>query len=165
QAINLDVGPTNAEAVFGLSGADTIDGTTANWDLALYGRSNGDTLIGGSANDRLFGDAGADALDGGLGNDYLRGGLELSGGTEADHFVFNDRWGNDRVFDFADNGLEKIDLSGVAGIDEIGDLTITDGVGYARIAYVDTVSAAWSASIRVDGVTAAELGTDDFIFV
>ena len=166
--VSIDMAASHVEVAFGNLKDDTFNGSASTDALSLYGRGGDDILTGGSANDRLFGDndSGAgDILDGGQGNDFLRGGGNTGGIPEADQFVFRDLWGNDRIFDFADNGIEKIDFSNVAGIDEIGDLTITDFTGYAMISYTDTVSAAWTASIRVDGVTAAELGTGDFIFV
>ncbi|MCB1492105.1 MAG: hypothetical protein KDJ77_09970, partial [Rhodobiaceae bacterium] len=59
---------------------------------------------------------------------------------------------------------EKIDFSSIAGITQRSDLTITDQTGYALISYHDT-GGGWDASIRVDGVTAAHLQDNDFIFV
>ncbi|MCB1492111.1 MAG: hypothetical protein KDJ77_10000, partial [Rhodobiaceae bacterium] len=70
----------------------------------------------------------------------------------------------DRIFDFADNGAEKIDFSSIAGITQRADLTITDGSGFALVSYHDTAGN-WDASIRVDGLTAAQLQDNDFIFV
>ncbi|MCB1491150.1 MAG: FG-GAP repeat protein, partial [Rhodobiaceae bacterium] len=168
--VSVAMAAAHVEVAFGGSNDDTFDGSGATASLCLYGRNGQDTLTGGAANDRLFGDgndtAAGDILNGGGGNDFLRGGTNGPGGfAERDHFVFADDWGNDRIFDFADNGAEKIDFSGVAGIDELSDLTITDGPGFALISYVDTVSAAWSASIRVDGLTAADLTDSNFIFV
>ncbi|MCB1492413.1 MAG: hypothetical protein KDJ77_11565, partial [Rhodobiaceae bacterium] len=146
---------------------DTFDGSGSTVDLSLYGRNGQDILIGGSDNDRLYGDdndaAAGDILNGGRGNDYLRGGTNGPGGfAERDQFVFDNDWGNDRIFDFADNGAEKIDFSSVAGITQRSDLTITDGAGFALISYTEGVL--WTGTIRVDGVTAAELQNNDFIF-
>ena len=83
--------------------------------------------------------------------------------TGRDQFVFDADWGNDRIFDFADNGAEKIDFSSIAGITQRSDLTITDGVGFAMISYTD--GGGWSASLRVDGVAAVDLQDNDFIYV
>ena len=59
--------------------------------------------------------------------------------------------------DFADDGLEKIDLSAVAGIGSLADLTVTDVSGGALIAF-------GANTITVVGLTAANLDNSDFIF-
>ncbi|MCB1493735.1 MAG: hypothetical protein KDJ77_18365, partial [Rhodobiaceae bacterium] len=164
--VTIGMAVAHAEIAYGNAGNDTFNGLTSTVALTLHGKSGNDTLIGGDMNDRLYGEGnagGGDTLNGSLGNDYLFGGTNAGGWAERDQFVFDANWGDDRIFDFADNGFEKIDFSSIAGITGLGDLTITDGVGYARIAYSDT--AGWDASIRVDGVHAADLGTNDFIFV
>ncbi|MCB1493491.1 MAG: hypothetical protein KDJ77_17135, partial [Rhodobiaceae bacterium] len=157
-----------AEVAYGNAGGDTFDGSGSTDALSLYGRNGQDTLLGGSGNDRLYGDnndtAAGDIINGGEGNDYLRGGTNTAGWAERDQFMFDDDWGNDRIFDFADNGAEKIDFNTVAGITQRSDLTITDGAGFALISYHDAVGG-WDASIRVDGVTATDLQDNDFIFV
>ncbi|MCB1493844.1 MAG: hypothetical protein KDJ77_18915, partial [Rhodobiaceae bacterium] len=166
--VTIDMAASHVEIAYGNLNDDTFDGSGATVDLTLYGRNGQDTLTGGSGNDRLFGDnnntAAGDVLDGGQGNDYLRGGSNgASGWAERDQFVFDADWGNDRIFDFADNGAEKIDFSAIAGIDERSDLTIADGAGYAMITYTDT--GGWTGTIRVDGVTAAQLQDNDFIYI
>ncbi|MCB1493294.1 MAG: endo alpha-1,4 polygalactosaminidase [Rhodobiaceae bacterium] len=166
--VHVAMAASNVEIAYGNLKDDTFDGSGSVTSLSLYGRNGQDTLIGGSANDRLFGDgnnaAAGDILNGGEGNDYLRGGVNGAGGfAERDHFVFDADWGNDRIFDFANNGAEKIDFSAVTGIAQRSDLTITDGAGFAMISYTD--GGGWDASIRVDGVTAAQLQDNDFIFV
>ncbi|MCB1490725.1 MAG: hypothetical protein KDJ77_02810 [Rhodobiaceae bacterium] len=162
---------SHVEIAFGNRNDDTFDGSSSTDDLALYGRQGQDTLIGGSGNDRLFGDnndtAAGDVLNGGKGNDFLLGGENGAGGfAERDQFVFDAEWGNDRIFDFADNGAEKIDFSSVAGIDERSDLSFSDvsdaSGSYALISYAD--AAGWTGTIRVYDVTSAELQNNDFIF-
>ncbi|MCB1491342.1 MAG: hypothetical protein KDJ77_06020 [Rhodobiaceae bacterium] len=167
--VTVDMAASNVEIAFGNFNDDTFDGSGSTVALSLFGRQGQDTLIGGTANDRLFGDnndtAAGDILNGGQGNDFLRGGSNGAGGfAERDQFVFEDEWGNDRIFDFANNVFEKIDFSSVAGITQRSDLTITDGAGFALISYHDTVGG-WDASVRVDGVTAAQLQDNDFIYV
>ncbi|MCB1493733.1 MAG: hypothetical protein KDJ77_18355 [Rhodobiaceae bacterium] len=166
--VTLDMHAANVEVAYGNFNDDTFNGSSSTVALSLYGRQGQDTLTGGSANDRLYGDgndtSAGDILNGGQGNDYLTGGLNPVGGfAERDQFVFDDNWGNDRIFDFANNAFEKIDFSSVAGITQRSDLTITDGAGYALISYAD--GGGWTASIRVDGVTEADLQSNDFIFV
>ncbi|MCB1491182.1 MAG: hypothetical protein KDJ77_05190, partial [Rhodobiaceae bacterium] len=166
--VTVDMAAANAEIAYGNFNDDTFDGSGSTVALSLYGRQGQDILLGGSANDRLFGDnndaAAGDILNGGTGNDFLRGGKNGAGGfAERDQFVFDDDWGNDRIFDFADNGAEKIDFSSITGITQRSDLTITDGTGFAMISYTD--GGGWTGTVRVDGVTAAELQNNDFIFV
>ncbi|MCB1493739.1 MAG: hypothetical protein KDJ77_18385, partial [Rhodobiaceae bacterium] len=64
-------------------------------------------------------------------------------------------------------GAEAIDFSSVAGIDERSDLTITDVTDasgtFALISYTD--AGGWTGTIRVYGVTEAQLQDDDFIYV
>ncbi|MCB1491341.1 MAG: DUF3616 domain-containing protein, partial [Rhodobiaceae bacterium] len=167
--VNIDVAAAHFEIAYGNFNDDTFDGSSATVALSLFGRQGQDVLLGGSANDRLYGDnndtSTGDILNGGQGNDYLRGGTNGAGGfAERDQFVFDDQWGNDRIFDFANNGAEKIDFNTIAGITQRSDLTITDGAGFALISYHDAVGG-WDASIRVDGVTAAQLQDNDFIYV
>ncbi|MCB1493506.1 MAG: hypothetical protein KDJ77_17210, partial [Rhodobiaceae bacterium] len=156
----------NAEVAYGNAGNDTFNGSTSSDPLSLYGRAGSDILIGGSANDRLYGDNGTntgDILNGLGGDDYLYGGTNTGGWAERDQFVFDADWGADRIFDFADNGFEKINFVLVPGITQRSDLTITTGAGYALIRYHD-IAGNWDASIRVDGVTAADLQNNDFVF-
>ena len=65
--------------------------------------------------------------------------------------------GDDIITDFANNGLEKINLGAVAGINNIGNLTISNFGGGALITFGPD-------SIHVLGVTAAQLDNSDFIF-
>ena len=92
------------------------------------------------------GNAGDDRIIGRQANDILEG------GTGADDFVFMIGDGIDRIIDF-EIGVDSIDLSGTALA--YGDLTITDGAGFALVDYGDDL-------IRVDGVTAAQLTADQF---
>ena len=125
----------------------------------MYGYHGNDTLNGGDGNDRLNGGDGIDTLRGGTGNDILTGddgNDQLWGNAGNDRFNFDDGWGNDTIRDFANNGIEKINLSAVAGINGIGDLTINDSGGSALISF-------GADSIHVLGVTAAQLDASDFI--
>ena len=117
-------------------------------------------MFGEGGEDKLFGDAGNDTLNGGDQDDQLRGGTgddELTGGTGNDRFNFEDGWGADTITDFANNGIEKINLFGVTGIEDIGDLTIADQAGGALVSFGGN-------SILVLGVTATQLDSSDFIF-
>ncbi|MCB1492945.1 MAG: hypothetical protein KDJ77_14310, partial [Rhodobiaceae bacterium] len=169
--VTVDMAASNVEIAYGNHSDDTFDGSSSTVDLSLYGRQGQDMLIGGSANDRLFGDtndtAAGDILNGGQGNDFLNGGTNTAGWAERDQFVFDADWGNDRIFDFANNGAEKIDFSSIAGITQRSDLgftDVTDASGtYALISYTDI--AAWTGTIRVYNVAEADLQGNDFIFV
>ncbi len=100
------------EAVRGSSRADTITGDDAdNW---LAGGINNDILSGGAGNDTLLGEVGADTLTGGAGADLLTGSnlpdvfryLAVSDSTPA-------ATGRDRIRDFRQVDLDKIDLSAI----------------------------------------------------
>ena len=117
--------------------------STGSW---LQGNSGSNTLTGAERNDLQDGNAGDDRIIGRQANDILEG------GTGADDFVFMIGDGIDRIIDF-EIGVDSIDLSGTALT--YGDLTITDGAGFALVDYGDDL-------IRVDGVTAAQLTSDQF---
>ncbi len=122
----------------------------------LFGGNGNDTLIietdnASSGGNRLYGDAGDDTLQSGAGNDYMWG------GTGADTFAFADGFGTDTVYDYED-GVDQIDVSGIAGVDDYDDLTITqDGTS-------TTVSFGGTDTIVLTNVSAASIEADDFIF-
>ena len=101
----------------GFSGVDMLNGDNGN-----------DTLNGGANNDTLNGGANDDDLIGQDGNDTL------TGGSGADDFIFDDGHGADTVTDFQ-NGSDQFDLTAVAGIDDIGDLTIIDNGATVTVNY------------------------------
>jgi Hint domain/RTX calcium-binding nonapeptide repeat (4 copies) len=115
-------GDGGKNTIFGGSGNDTING---------FGGA--DILVGNDGNDILNGGNGADFLDGGNGNDVLNGGNGrdtlvggagddvLSGGAGADTFVFAGSFGKDTITDLGGNDV--IDLTAIAGVDSINDLT------------------------------------------
>ena len=73
----------------------------------LSGGADNDSVSGGAGNDTIFGDAGSDVL---------------TGGADSDVFVFFENGGNHRITDFTD-GVDRIDLSGIAGLETWGDLS------------------------------------------
>ena len=178
-------GQAGNDQVQGASGNDTVNGGGGNDSLdggigddrligsagndVLRGGDGADNLNGGSGTDSLFGDAGNDLLNGFIGNDVLRGGDGndrirggdgddvLFGDAGTDTFAFDAGWGDDRIADFADDGLEKIDFRNIAVIDSIADLTITDTASGALIEY-------GANSILLTGITAAQLDASDFLF-
>lgn len=129
-----------------LTGSADLSLTAAATGSWLQGNSGANTLTGGSASDRLDGNAGADRIIGGLDNDILEG------GTGADDFVFATGDGVDRILDF-ELGVDSIDLTGTALA--FGDLTISDGAGFALVNYGADL-------IRIDGVTAAQMTEAQF---
>ena len=129
----------------GNSGANVLNGLDGN-----------DTLIGGLGNDTLNGGNGADILTGGGGND------SLVGGANVDSFVFDTTgFGADRISGFvatAGADHEVINLSGL-GVGGFGDLTVTSTAAGALI------DVAGHGTILVEGVAAASITADDFLFV
>ena len=151
-------GGDGGDYLYGGDDHDTASGG-ARADTVRGGNGN-DALFGNGGVDMLFGDAGNDRLEGGDQNDQLRGGAgddTLTGGSGNDRFNFEDGWGSDTITDFADNGIEKINLFGVTGATGLGDLTITDTAQGALIEYNGD-------TILVAGITAVQLGAEDFIF-
>lgn len=148
QSDNL-FGQTDDDVLSGANGDDTLNGGSGN--DRLIGGNGADTLFGSNNDDRLAGGAGSDVLEGGRGNDIL------NGGGNNDRFVFKRGWGDDRIVDFADNGIEKIDLSLVTGIDNLGDLTISNQNGSALISF-------GTDSILLTGVAVGSVDAGDFLF-
>ena len=81
---------------------------------------------------------------------------DLWGQGGNDRFNFGNGWGHDTIHDFANNGIEKINLAAVTGIATLADLTITNVAGGALVTF-------GANSIEVVGVTAAQLDSSDFI--
>lgn len=117
---NVLTGNGGNDRLFGNEGNDTLLGGTGN-DTLDGGRDN-DSLDGGDGHDTLIGGAGNDILMGGAGNDRLSGGLgndTLTGGLHADVFAFGAAdGGRDVITDFQD-GVDRIDLSGFTGAQDI----------------------------------------------
>lgn len=115
---DLLLGGAGNDSLFGRGGSDV-----------LYGDSGADTLDGGEGNDALFGGADADTLVGGLGRDLMLG------GSGPDIFDFNaiGESGNsiataDVIVDFVE-GVDKIDLRDVAGVNFYAGPELNTGVG------------------------------------
>ena len=108
-----------------------------------------DILNGGAGGDRLSGNNGADQLRGGTGNDTL------SGGAGNDLFAFGLGDGRDTITDW--NTGDKIDLRGMAGVDDFSDVTITGSGG-------STLVHAGDVDVTLNFVTASQLTAADFLF-
>ena len=67
----------------------------------LYGTEQDDQLTGGAGNDSLHGNGGRDVLEGGAGDDILIGNY-----NSADTYLFTRGHGQDRIYDFSENGLD-----------------------------------------------------------
>ncbi|WBV42797.1 M10 family metallopeptidase C-terminal domain-containing protein [Pseudoroseomonas cervicalis] len=108
----------------GTPGADRLEGGAG--DDRLLGLGGDDMLLGGEGDDTLSGGDGNDTLEGGAGADLLLGGAgaDLFRYTEAAHLD------GDRLGDADD--LDRIDLSGVAGLRFIGDAAFSLTPGELR---------------------------------
>ena len=131
----------------GSSDDDTLDGGAG--DDTLYGGDGDDTVDGGAGNDRLEGGRGADRLTGGRGTDTLYG------GSGHDIFAFAVGDGADDINDFEAGDL--IEMAGVPG--GFAGLVIEQEGANAVIRYGD------GDTIKLEGVSAASLGADDFRFL
>jgi Ca2+-binding RTX toxin-like protein len=134
---------TNIVSIDGGGGNDQITGSAGN-----------DWIIGRGGTDTLNGGAGSDTVDGGGANDTLRGGVA------ADTFVFAAAFGNDTIPDFLATGAgqDKIDLR------PLGITAATFAANVTRTAGNNTlVTVAGQGTIRLSGVTGANIDATDFI--
>lgn len=169
--------------VYGSSGDDTIDGfafddvliggagndsllNSQGADLMLGGLGHdtilggygADSLQGGAGADLIIGNQGADVILGGAGADTLRGGLGMdtvTGGAGADTFEIVLGGARDTITDFT-VGTDVLDVSAL-GVDSLSDFTIRTSEAGVELR-LDTVR------IQLDGVSAAELTNDIFVF-
>ena len=151
QASNRLEGGRGADRLVGLQGKDKLLG--AQGEDLLNGGGGRDIINGGAHDDRLYGGGGRDKLNGGGGDDRLVGGAgddKLIGGRGADVFVFAAGHGQDRIMDFT-VGEDLIDLTAFST--DMQNVSIAEDA----IAVDDLV-------IRADGIGAAGLTADDFLF-
>ena len=147
-------GSSVALEVYAAGGTDIVTGGSLG-DF-LWGGSGGDTITGNGGNDTLVGEAGADTLTGGLGTDALYGNSGNGGDGNLDTFVFADNWGTDFVFDF-DDGVDRLDVSGVTGVNSFADLTVTNTAdGHAYVSF--------SGNLIAVANRAGQIDASDFIF-
>ncbi len=135
------------------AGTGAINLTGNGFSQTVVGNHGANRLDGGGGNDTLYGHNGADVLIGGAGDDVLDGGLG------ADEFLFNaGSFGADRVVDFT-NGVDHIRISGIAGVNDFSDLSVTaNGSGWAVITLPD------GSSITLQGVNTGLVDASDFLF-
>jgi len=119
-------------------------------DVLLAGRG-GMTLSGGAGDDILVGGSGDDVLHAGTGNDILIGGAGNDLFQGDDDFI---------VLDFRGGaGLgDRLDLSGVAGIDDFGDV-LASAHGFSGGVLLDF----GGDEITLLGVNVGQLNADDFL--
>ena len=119
QALNFDVAAANIEWVWGHTGADVLDASSATTRVVLHGRGNADTLTTGSGDDTIVGGFANDTINGGAGND------RLYGQTQDD--TINGGSGNDSLYGQQNNDI----LNAGTGRDFLfggtGDDTLTGG--------------------------------------
>jgi len=187
-AQNTRQGMMNASGFENVSGSiygDSLTGDTGN--NVLLGDVGNDTLRGGDGNDTLYGDGrtlvngtgsgaittwgdittidatltpGNDQLLGGRGDDFLYGGRgndTLTGNQGNDHYVIETSSGADHVTDFA-AGSDKVLFSGIAGVDDFSDLTLT------KVGSNTVITWGTSDSLTMDGVKPNQLHASDFEF-
>ena len=94
-----------------------------------------------------------DTIYGGAGDDVL------SGGADNDTFVFLPAGGADTIYDFSD-GDDKIDLSAIADITSVDDLSMDQREGDVVI----DLSNQGGGSITLQDFVIADLDASDFIF-
>jgi Ca2+-binding RTX toxin-like protein len=108
-----------------------IDSTDTFASIEVFkGGASDDVFIGGALNDVFYGGGGNDTLGGNGGDDTLNGGLgadKLTGGAGHDTFVFSTVGDSgladgtrDVITDFQ-QGVDRLDLSGIAGFHFLGD--------------------------------------------
>lgn len=145
------VGGGGDDTLKGGGGADRLLG--GGNDDRLIGQGGGDFLDGGKGRDSLFGGAGGDTLKGGAGADRMNGG----GGSDVFVFTSRDIGGVDRIADFR-RGVDKVDLTGVQGVDDISDLRFGARGGDLTIEFS-------GGAIRFDNLGRnVTLTADNFIF-
>ncbi|MBK0399887.1 S8 family serine peptidase [Limibaculum sp. M0105] len=151
-------GGTGDDRITGGAGNDRIFGRFG--DDELLGDEGDDWIEGGVGHDRLLGGAGRDVLSGGHGDDTLVGGAGddlLDGGAGADIFLFaSDADGNDRIGGFED-GLDRIQFSGLSGVDGFADLVV-------MAQGEDSLVKAGTVTVLLVGIAVDLVDVDDFIF-
>lgn len=134
-------------------GAETVGG---EGDDRLIGKFKGDILIGGAGDDVIKGKSGRDRILDGDGKD------QVWGGPGADVFEFADDDKQDKLRDFQD-GLDVIDLSADAGIEDMGGLALSQVSDSTVLLSIGEEKLFIQASGGAD-LSVADFSDADFIF-
>jgi len=131
----------------------TIVGSGAH--ETLTGTALGDTISGMGGSDRMYGGDGADVMQDGSGRDHF------FGGAGADVFQFVQDGTLDLIRDY-EPGVDKIDLSLLAGVTGMSSLTIeAHSYGASIFAGGEEISI---ETVDQTGLTAFDFTANDFIF-
>ena len=146
---------TGLTKIVGGKGNDELDGRNAlgtplvggrGDDILTGGDQGGDRLEGGVGEDLLIGGRGGDILIAGAGADELYGDSvvavaggddSLAGGSGDDRYFFFDGWGDDNVTEYAGEGTDTLDMSGVTGA-----LDVVVGAAAAHVSITDRAAPA-----------------------
>ncbi|WP_300037145.1 CHRD domain-containing protein [uncultured Roseobacter sp.] len=146
-------GILDAGAPTGIVGPDVIDNQIEVDVLSsienVIGSDDGDVINGSDQSNTLRGEDGDDLLNGQGGDDLLLG------GEGADTFVFEGLFGTDTIADF-EVGVDRLDFSDF-GPDFADSLQVTQDGDDAVLSFSS------DASVRLEGVSQADLLDDDFI--
>ena len=157
---NILLGDFGNDTLSGGDGNDTLYGDGRLWvDISGSVGGSGPITLFGSADDGLGAAAGNDTLIGGKGNDTLYGGRGddvMTGNQNDDRFIIETNSGHDRITDFG--GTDKIVFSGIAGVDDFSDLTLT------KVGSNTVITWGTGDSLQVDGYKPNQLHASDFQF-
>jgi Ca2+-binding RTX toxin-like protein len=148
----------NIEHLQGSGFNDTLRGNAS--DNFIGGQAGDDRLEGGGGDDGLAGGTGADTLVGGAGTDFLTG--DDAGFFADDTFVYATGDGADTIGDFIAGvgSLDKIDLSGVAGLDTFAQLQALFTEPMLGMTVIDFGN---GDTITLQNVASVLLHQDDFL--
>ena len=145
----------------GGAGRDVLDGGDGA-DM-LKGGAGADQLYGGAMADGLMGEAGDDTIYAGSGHDMIDGGTgndRLNGGDGADAFVVRPDSGNDVIFGGFDAGPGAFDHIAFEDILP-NQVTVQDQTGGVLVSWATD---AGNGSVLIQGIHAADMSQDDFMF-
>ena len=157
---SIEIWVGNGNGVNGTSAADSFDfsGLTSLSGLKFVNAGDGyDTIIGSNFADDLRGGNGNDTLNGGGGNDLLQG----NGGYDT--FVFADGGGADTIKDYQ-SGHDQFDLTGVTGVHDFGDLTLSQINSQTVLIDFDGILGGDTLTIQHTTIAILNAHQGDFLF-
>ncbi|WP_412563191.1 Ig-like domain-containing protein [Thalassobius sp. MITS945101] len=144
-------------------GNDTVIGTDQTGQQTNGANQNRIDYNLGSGNDHFTGTGtNIDVVHGGDGNDTLNGGGgsdTLTGGADADVFVFESGDGTTNYVTDYQDGVDQIDLSGAAGLNNFADILANMTQVGADVQIVEGTT-----TIRLVNVNIAVIYASDFLF-